>query len=46
MRTPEGGEIAAMIGVSTETAIRLLARLKQTRAITTNLRELIITDTS
>ena len=37
-------EIAEMIGVSTETAIRLLARLKQKRAITTNHRELIITD--
>jgi CRP-like cAMP-binding protein len=38
-------EIAEMIGVSTETAIRLLARLKAKRAISTNHRELIITDT-
>jgi len=38
-------EIAEMIGVSTETAIRLLARLKQKRAITTNHHELTITDT-
>jgi len=37
-------EIAEMIGVSTETAIRLLGRLKQKRAITTRHRELIITD--
>ncbi len=37
-------ELAEMIGVSTETAIRLLGRLKQKRAITTRRRELIITD--
>jgi CRP-like cAMP-binding protein len=37
-------ELAEMIGVSTETAIRLLARLKQKRAITTQHRELVITD--
>lgn len=37
-------ELAEMIGVSTETAIRLLARLKQKRAIATQHRELIITD--
>ena len=37
-------ELAEMIGVSTETAIRLLGRLKQKRANTTQHRELIITD--
>jgi CRP/FNR family transcriptional regulator len=38
-------EIAEMIGVSTETAIRLLARLKQKRLIDTTGHELTITDT-
>ncbi len=37
-------EIAEMIGVSPETAIRLLGRLKTKHAITTRRRELIITD--
>jgi len=37
-------EIAEMIGVSTETAIRLLGRLKVKRAIATSHRELIIAD--
>lgn len=37
-------ELAEMIGVSTETAIRLLARLKQKKTIDTNHRELIIID--
>jgi CRP-like cAMP-binding protein len=37
-------EIAEMIGVSPETAIRLLGRLKSKHAITTRHRELIITD--
>jgi CRP/FNR family transcriptional regulator len=37
-------ELAEMIGVSPETAIRLLGRLKQKRAITTSHRELVITD--
>ncbi|MFQ5666766.1 MAG: Crp/Fnr family transcriptional regulator [Candidatus Binatia bacterium] len=37
-------ELAEMIGVSTETAIRLLARLKRKRAITTGPHELVITD--
>ena len=37
-------ELAEMIGVSPETAIRLLGRLKTKRAITTRRRELIITD--
>jgi CRP/FNR family cyclic AMP-dependent transcriptional regulator len=37
-------ELAEMIGVSPETAIRLLGRLKSKRAITTRRRELIITD--
>ncbi|MFI5394825.1 MAG: Crp/Fnr family transcriptional regulator [Candidatus Binatia bacterium] len=37
-------EIAEMIGVSTETAIRLLGRLKRKRAISTSHRELIIAD--
>jgi len=38
-------EIAEMIGVSTETAIRLLGRLKRKRIISTAHRELIINDT-
>lgn len=38
-------ELAEMIGVSPETVIRLLGRLKQKRAITTSHRELVITDT-
>jgi CRP/FNR family transcriptional regulator len=37
-------ELAEMIGVSTETAIRLLGRLKQKRAISTSQRELVIAD--
>jgi len=37
-------ELAEMIGVSPETAIRLIGRLKDKRAITTKHRELIITD--
>ena len=37
-------ELAEMIGVSPETAIRLLGRLKNKRAITTRRRELVITD--
>lgn len=37
-------ELAEMIGVSTETAIRLLARLKQKQAIAMNHRELVISD--
>lgn len=37
-------ELAEMIGVSPETAIRLLGRLKTKKAITTRRRELIITD--
>ncbi len=37
-------ELAEMIGVSQETAIRMLSRLKQKRAIDTAHRELIITD--
>ncbi|MBP1684672.1 MAG: putative Fumarate and nitrate reduction regulatory protein [Deltaproteobacteria bacterium] len=37
-------EIAEMIGVSTETAIRLLGRLKRKRAISTSQRELVIAD--
>jgi CRP/FNR family cyclic AMP-dependent transcriptional regulator len=37
-------EIAEMIGVSTETAIRLLGKLKQRRAITVDHREVTITD--
>jgi len=37
-------ELAEMIGVSTETAIRLLGRLKQQRAISTSQRELVIAD--
>lgn len=37
-------ELAEMIGVSPETAIRLLSRLKQKRAISTSHRELVITD--
>ena len=37
-------EIAEMIGVSTETAIRLLARLKQKRVIETDHRELVVID--
>lgn len=37
-------EIAEMIGVSTETAIRLLGRLKQKQIITTDHRELVIAD--
>jgi CRP-like cAMP-binding protein len=37
-------QIAEMIGVSTETAIRLLGRLKQKRAISTSQRELVIAD--
>jgi CRP-like cAMP-binding protein len=37
-------ELAEMIGVSTETAIRLLAKLKQIGVITTEHRELVVTD--
>jgi CRP/FNR family transcriptional regulator, polysaccharide utilization system transcription regulator len=37
-------ELAEMIGVSPETVIRLLSRLKQKRAISTRHRELVITD--
>ena len=37
-------ELAEMIGVSTETAIRLLGRLKQKRVVQTRPHELIITD--
>lgn len=37
-------EIAEMIGVSAETAIRLLAKLKRKQAITTQRRELVISD--
>jgi CRP-like cAMP-binding protein len=37
-------ELAEMIGVSPETVIRLLGRLKQKRAINTRHRELVITD--
>jgi len=37
-------EIAEMIGVSTETAIRLLGRLKKKRVITAHQRELVIAD--
>ena len=37
-------ELAEMIGVSPETVIRLLGRLKQKRAISTRHRELVITD--
>jgi CRP/FNR family transcriptional regulator len=37
-------EIAEMIGVSTETAIRLLARLRRKRAIAVDRRELVITN--
>jgi CRP/FNR family transcriptional regulator len=37
-------QLAEMIGVSTETAIRLLGRLKRKRAISTSQRELIIAD--
>ncbi len=37
-------DLAQMIGVSTETVIRLLARLKQKQAISTSRRELIIAD--
>jgi len=37
-------ELAEMIGVSPETVIRLLGRLKQKRAINTCRRELVITD--
>jgi len=37
-------DLAEMIGVSTETAIRLLARLKRGRMIATNHREVVITD--
>lgn len=37
-------ELAEMIGVSTETAIRLLGRLKEKHVITTQHRELVITD--
>lgn len=37
-------EMAEMIGVSTETAIRLLTKLKQKKAIATHHRELIISD--
>ena len=39
-------EIAEMIGVSTETAIRLLGRLKQRQAITTSQGELVVTDST
>jgi CRP-like cAMP-binding protein len=37
-------EIAEMIGVSTETAIRLLGKLKRQRVIATERRDLIVTD--
>jgi CRP-like cAMP-binding protein len=37
-------EIAEMIGVSTETAIRLLGRLKAKKLLSTRRRELVITD--
>jgi CRP-like cAMP-binding protein len=37
-------EIAEMIGVSTETAIRLLGRLKSKSLLSVHLRELVITD--
>jgi CRP-like cAMP-binding protein len=37
-------ELAEMIGVSTETAIRLLARLKQKRLIDTDHHDVIVTD--
>ncbi len=37
-------EMAEMIGVSTETAIRLLGKLKQRRAISIDHREVTITD--
>jgi CRP/FNR family transcriptional regulator len=37
-------EIAEMIGISTETAIRLLGRLKKKRVITVHQRELVISD--
>jgi len=37
-------ELAEMIGVSPETVIRLLSRLKAKKAITTGHRELVITD--
>ncbi len=37
-------EIAEMIGVSTETAIRLLGKLKRKQVIATDHRELIVTD--
>lgn len=37
-------EMAEMIGVSTETAIRLLTKLKQKNAISTHHRELVIAD--
>jgi CRP-like cAMP-binding protein len=37
-------ELGEMIGVSPETAIRLLGRLKQKRAISTRHREVVITD--
>jgi len=37
-------ELAEMIGVSTETAIRLLGKLKQKRVITVERRDIVITD--
>jgi CRP/FNR family transcriptional regulator len=37
-------DLAEMIGVSTETAIRLLAKLKAKRVIATDQRELVVTD--
>jgi CRP-like cAMP-binding protein len=37
-------EIAEMIGVSTETAIRLLSRLKRKKVLTANQREIVIAD--
>jgi CRP-like cAMP-binding protein len=37
-------ELAEMVGVSTETAIRLLARLKKKKAIDTNRRDLVVID--
>ncbi len=37
-------ELAEMIGVSTETAIRLLGKLKQKRAITIDRRDVVISD--
>jgi CRP-like cAMP-binding protein len=37
-------ELAEMIGVSTETAIRMLGRLKHEKTIATNRRELVILD--